>query len=112
MGRPSTTPTCRGLDMGIEHTQDYVGNVGAPMTLIDSKIGGELAAWRARLGFTQAEAAERLGINLRTYEGWEIGRHAPSTGEVLRIAMKRIEAFELAEQARKKKERRRVVHHS
>lgn len=97
--------------MGIEHTH-YVGNVGAPMTIIDRKIGTDLRLWRLRLQLTQHEAAERLGIKLRTYEAWEVGRHAPSAGEALRIAMKRIEDIEAAERAQKKKERRRVIHHS
>lgn len=45
--------------------------------------GGEdwpevLKAWRARKGFTQREAAERIGVALRTYEDWERGINKPS----------------------------------
>lgn len=82
------------------------------MTIIDEAIGHELAAWRGRLGLTQGAAAAYLGVNVRTYEGWELRRHAPSTGAALRLAMKRIEAEIKAERARKQKERRRVIRHS
>lgn len=37
----------------------------------------ELKRWRKRMGYTQAEAAEVLDVKLRTYEGWEFGRHQP-----------------------------------
>lgn len=36
-----------------------------------------LKAWRIRLELTQADAAERLGVPLRTLQGWEIARVAP-----------------------------------
>jgi DNA-binding transcriptional regulator YiaG len=36
-----------------------------------------LKAWRARMELTQADAAERLGVPLRTLQGWEIARVAP-----------------------------------
>ncbi len=34
-------------------------------------------AWRSRLELTQADAADRLGVPLRTLQGWEIARVAP-----------------------------------
>lgn len=52
-----------------------------------------LRAWRKRLGLTQAEAAEKLGVGARTYHGWEKG--GPCPGEVmLRLACERIELRE------------------
>jgi DNA-binding transcriptional regulator YiaG len=36
-----------------------------------------LRAWRSRLELTQADAAERLGVPLRTLQGWEVARVAP-----------------------------------
>jgi DNA-binding XRE family transcriptional regulator len=37
----------------------------------------ELKRWRKRMDYTQAEAAQKLGANQRTYEAWESGRHEP-----------------------------------
>jgi DNA-binding transcriptional regulator YiaG len=38
----------------------------------------ELKAWRERRRFTQAEAAEFLGVpSVRTLQNWEIGRTRP-----------------------------------
>ncbi|MHC1765900.1 MAG: helix-turn-helix domain-containing protein [Verrucomicrobiia bacterium] len=36
-----------------------------------------LKDWRERRGFTQEQAAAKLGINLRTLQNWEIARNAP-----------------------------------
>ena len=36
-----------------------------------------LKDWRARHGITQAEAAEVLGVPVRTLQNWEIARAAP-----------------------------------
>ncbi|MEI7532872.1 MAG: helix-turn-helix transcriptional regulator [Verrucomicrobiae bacterium] len=36
-----------------------------------------LKDWRARRGITQKEAAERLGVAMRTYQGWEGGEKKP-----------------------------------
>jgi DNA-binding XRE family transcriptional regulator len=33
--------------------------------------------WRDERGYTQVAASERLGVNLRTLQGWEAGRFAP-----------------------------------
>lgn len=43
----------------------------------------ELKAWRASAQLSQSEAAERLGVPKRTYEGWESGRK-PAQLEVVR----------------------------
>lgn len=45
-----------------------------------------LRAWRGDA--TQAQAAEALGVSLRTYQGWEAGRHvSKSTKALLSIAI-------------------------
>ena len=36
-----------------------------------------LKAWRDKKGFTQIEAAKRLGISVRTLQNWEIARNMP-----------------------------------
>ena len=36
-----------------------------------------LKAWRGRRGFTQAQAAAKLGISVRTLQNWEIERNMP-----------------------------------
>lgn len=38
-----------------------------------------LKAWRKREGLTQAEAAKYFGVNIATYQRWEIGLSKPST---------------------------------
>ena len=40
-------------------------------------LAEDLRAWRATKGLTREEAAERLGVNWRTLEGWEQGRREP-----------------------------------
>jgi DNA-binding transcriptional regulator YiaG len=76
------------------------------MTLIDEDIRDDLKAWRARVGLTQSEAAARLGVNLRTYEAWEMGRHSPSTADVVRLAMGAIEDAIVAEKRRQRRGRK------
>jgi DNA-binding transcriptional regulator YiaG len=41
----------------------------------------QLADWRNRMGWTQAEAAAALNTPLGTYRGWEQGRH-PAPGMI------------------------------
>lgn len=36
-----------------------------------------LKAWRERKGFTQADAAKKLGLSVRTLQNWEIERNMP-----------------------------------
>ena len=40
-------------------------------------LPGKLRKWMAARQFTQAQAAEQLGMNLRTLQDWLQGRHAP-----------------------------------
>ena len=47
-----------------------------------------LTAWRVTLGLTQAEAAARIGVALRTYSAWERGEREPSA-----LALKLIETI-------------------
>ena len=37
----------------------------------------DLRAWRAHMGYTQQQAAEALGVSLRTVKSWESGFAAP-----------------------------------
>jgi DNA-binding transcriptional regulator YiaG len=41
------------------------------------EINAELRRWRLRLGFSQREAAELLGVPKRTLQDWEQGRRKP-----------------------------------
>lgn len=45
----------------------------------------DIAEWRRIHGFTQREAAERLGVNIRTVQKWEGGERTPPPylGELL-----------------------------
>ena len=43
----------------------------------DRKFRKLLKAWRDKKGFTQIEAAKRLGISVRTLQNWEIARNMP-----------------------------------
>jgi DNA-binding transcriptional regulator YiaG len=40
-------------------------------------ISVRLKEWRERLGLTQRQAAERLGVSERTFQQWEQGRQSP-----------------------------------
>ena len=40
----------------------------------DQEVSNALRAWQERGGMTAARAAQVLGLNLRTYEGWLQGR--------------------------------------
>jgi hypothetical protein len=60
------------------------------------KISAELRAWRnvdlalnSRGDFTQQEAADFLGVPLKTYIDWEQGRRGP-VGIALRVVQRRI----------------------
>lgn len=43
---------------------------------------------RKALGLSQAKAAERIGISLRTYQNWEQGRARPNQFTLLAIHAK------------------------
>ncbi len=51
-----------------------------------------LKLMRSRLCLTQVGAAELLGTNLRTYQGWESGARSPATPEIIDLACKALEA--------------------
>lgn len=46
------------------------------MTLAQT-FADELKQWRASLGCTQAKAADKLRVPVRTYEEWEQARRQP-----------------------------------
>ena len=37
----------------------------------------DMRAWRASMGYTQQQAAQALGVSLRTIKAWESGFAAP-----------------------------------
>lgn len=53
----------------------------------------EIKALRVRLGLTQSQMADRLGVHLNTYQQWEYGRRKPRrpTLKLLEILKKEIE---------------------
>ena len=61
-------------------------------------LSDELRAWRERVGYTQNEAADALGVGLRTYHGWENGEGVWHP-RVLLLATERIESERVAEEA-------------
>lgn len=61
------------------------------MTLAQT-FADELKTWRGSLHWTQATAAEWLRVSLRTYEGWEAGRHQPLQEGLLRLRMEQAKA--------------------
>ncbi len=54
-----------------------------------AEFAAALKAWRKKTTTTQAQAAETLGVPLRTLENWEVARTKPSriTERLLRAAM-------------------------
>ena len=44
----------------------------------------DLKTWRTNMGWTQAHAAEQLGVTIATYQSWERGRHWTS-GKLVEI---------------------------
>jgi DNA-binding XRE family transcriptional regulator len=61
--RPAQMP--KGLDFPAPHMDPE------PLDASDIK------AWRERLGLTQGEAAERIGVKLRAYQNYEAGHPIP-----------------------------------
>ncbi|MEI6071095.1 MAG: helix-turn-helix domain-containing protein [Verrucomicrobiae bacterium] len=37
-----------------------------------------IQGWRVKKGFTQQDAADHLGISVRTLQNWEIARNMPN----------------------------------
>ena len=54
-----------------------------------AKFSKSVKMWRARKGLSLREAALLLGVNKRTWEGWEYGRTIPE-GIALAVILKRI----------------------
>ena len=42
------------------------------------KFQRTIQRWRVKKGFTQQDAADHLGISIRTLQNWEIARNMPS----------------------------------
>jgi transcriptional regulator with XRE-family HTH domain len=51
----------------------------------------ELKAWRNRLGLTQRQAAEMLGVSALTLSAWEIGRFRIRQPGLLALACRMVE---------------------
>ena len=45
--------------------------------MTSAEFAAALKSYRARHGFTQAQAAALLGVSLRTWQNWEIARNRP-----------------------------------
>lgn len=41
------------------------------------EFGTEVKAWRKRADLVQKQAADVLGVKLRSYQNWEQGSHVP-----------------------------------
>lgn len=54
----------------------------------------EIKTRRNKLGLTQGELAERLGVAIDTVARWESGTSAPESGPMLDLALKRLEMSE------------------
>ena len=47
----------------------------------------QLRELRETLGLTQREAAEKIGVSRRTWEGWEIGARRPTSAACVLIQL-------------------------
>jgi len=59
-----------------------------PRTAREDGLAARLTAERLRRGWTQAQAAERIGVSLRTFQQWELGAADPR-GKLARVAIER-----------------------
>ncbi len=59
--------------------------------------GFELKLWRKSMNWTQARAAEELGVVLRTYQGWEKLKEVP---KVVTLATKGLSLSQMANKHR------------
>lgn len=50
------------------------------LRFLDSDFSAALLTMRKRLGYTQKEMAERIGVNRSVYRDWEKGRKALGRG--------------------------------
>ncbi|MGM9482938.1 helix-turn-helix domain-containing protein [Roseateles sp. NT4] len=58
----------------------------ATQSELPSRLGRNLAARRKGLGLTQADVAERLGVDTETLSRFERGKHVPSLLTLERVA--------------------------
>jgi len=56
-----------------------------------SDLSDTLKAWRARLGITQAQAADVLDVPLRTYQGFEAGKTERLPVRIVEYALEHVE---------------------
>jgi transcriptional regulator with XRE-family HTH domain len=54
----------------------------------------EIKTRRNKLGLTQGELAERLGVAVDTVARWELGTSAPESAPMLDLALKHLEMTE------------------
>ena len=66
-----------------------------------TKLMNELKHWRDRRSLTQFQAAQILGVRLRTYQNWEVGRQPAYPDAVL--ALLKEKAREPPKSARQRK---------
>lgn len=57
---------------------------------LDVPFAADFVAWRAALGFTQEQAADRLGLPVSTVRNYEQGRTQPQHPVLLRLAMETV----------------------
>ena len=60
--------------------------------ILPMDVAEEIKAWRRDLGWTQAQAAEALGVPVQTVRAWEINRYPPRHRRVLTLALAQITA--------------------
>ncbi|MBI4384834.1 MAG: helix-turn-helix domain-containing protein [Nitrospinae bacterium] len=68
----------------LEGIREIKGGKAARRTIID--VPGEIRGIREKLGVSQAEFAELIGVSKRTLQEWEQGRCKP-TGAALKLLM-------------------------
>ncbi|MBU1173039.1 MAG: helix-turn-helix transcriptional regulator [Proteobacteria bacterium] len=51
----------------------------------DMTLGRELAAWRARLDWTQERAGAAAGVSRATIAAWEAGSNDPGAGRLAKL---------------------------
>lgn len=49
-------------------------------------VGDLLAAERKRIGLTQEQLAERIGVGRASIQNWESGKHQPSASDLIALA--------------------------
>lgn len=67
-------------------TQSTPPATDTPPSDLPTRLGRNLAARRKALGLTQAQVAERLGVDTETLSRFERGKHVPSLLTLERLA--------------------------